>query len=364
MQHGKEYNLNRIDVNGIKHLLGVLYISNGSGCHVTLNEPAPALSGVNSDYHYDGSLPFFLDDLRLDGFIGNILAKPFVHSGFPGSPSNWSHHHILEYLLNNNDLKGDLVIGDYGNHDVHHISLNDYPRLANMSMHGDCFGISPVNGEQPKFTGYRNGFGHLIVKFAKSDGSEIGNRVSDLLKCEHIANETLKHFNIPSSDSSIYEDGGYVFLENQRFDRAGLHGRLSMMSVCSIDSEYVGLLNSWSDTANNLYNDGLISQKTESLIHLIEQFGHAIGNSDMHQGNMSMKLSDDGATFEMLPVYDMLPMCLMPKANIIPETVILKCDKPTHKMACKYWCDVIDGDVSDNMKKIADDALNKIEVIS
>jgi hypothetical protein len=53
---------------------------------------------------------------------------------------------------------------------------------------------------------------------------------------------------------------------------------------------------------------------------LLELFGGWIGNTDMHLGNISLRPVDD--RFELLPIYDMLPMALAPLRGEVTQRAL------------------------------------------
>jgi hypothetical protein len=101
-----------------------------------------------------------------------------------------------------------------------------YVALADAAMAGAPPGSS-AHGEHPKFTvcvaeGERRT--HMIVKFSPTRETPIGQRWADLLIAEHIAHRVLRAGGIAACRSSIVTQGERVFLECERFDRAGVAG--------------------------------------------------------------------------------------------------------------------------------------------
>ena len=70
-----------------------------------------------AEEHVDGifpDLPWFLDDLRPQGFLGRAFAQRHAAAlGLPPDPVRWNADDVLVALLGvGDDLTGDLVIGD------------------------------------------------------------------------------------------------------------------------------------------------------------------------------------------------------------------------------------------------------------
>jgi len=355
----KGIELNRIDIDGKYHVIGELSFNNDGTSRVEFNDGFDALKGCDKNGLYKG-MPFFLEDLRPSGFIGRSIAEKYVDKGFPQSISNWNHKYLLQYLQENQDNRGNIVIGSIHEETMDTASISDYDSLADKAIYKGVFGRSSVDGEQPKFTAYKEGTGHVIVKFIKKDTDPISQRMKDMLVCEHLSNKVLSENGFDTSNTIIHETDKYVFLESDRFDRVGMHGRSSMLSLGCVDAEYVGGFKSWSRTSDDLLKLGLIDNKTRDKIDMIGRFGNTIGNNDMHNGNLSLSVSEDGNRFELLPVYDMLPTCLMPNQNIIPDRVrTRKVDNEIIELALNYWGEVANTDgISEKMKNIAQSLLD------
>lgn len=82
-----------------------------------------------------------------------------------------------------------------------------------------------------------------------------------------------------------------------------------------MDLEYGGLLDSWSKISENLFEKKMISQEALQKIKILEIFGHLIGNTDMHPGNLSFFTKNGFKLDNITPVYDMLPMLYYPRQN-------------------------------------------------
>ena len=115
---------------------------------------------------------------------------------------------------------------------------------------------------------------------------------------------------IQSADVELIEQGDRLFLEATRFDRIGLHGRSSMISLQMVDAEFVGDGADWPIVMQQLADQKLVSEQDVQHARFIWEFGYLINNTDMHLGNLSLAMS--GAQFSMLPTYDMCSMGFAP----------------------------------------------------
>jgi len=225
----------------------------------------PLLLGVNKNGIYDG-LPYFLYDLSPQGFLGRQIAEEMAsqNSDFPTDPRNWNTNHIGRYLISNgDDLPGNFKFGEQALLRVRRkptvVTENDYPALADGVMSGVIPGSS-AGGEQPKFTAFcGNRSAHVIVKFSPPGDNEIARRWRDILITEYHATEAIHDKDFPAAETRLVEMGDRLFLESQRFDRAGEYGRMSMISLQSIDAEFTGLGSGWPQVMNALLEKNLVS---------------------------------------------------------------------------------------------------------
>ena len=285
----------------------------------------PALllgEGKNGIYE---DLPYFLYDLRPQGFLGRQIATGLSKQSndFPLNPERWSAEHIGKYLISNGDnLSGNLIFGQQAYNRIRQNLIettpDDYPALAEGVIAGEIPGSS-AGGEQPKFTTYcREQSAHVIVKFSPKGDDPVARRWKDILITEHIASETLRETELYAAASTqLIEKEGRLFLESKRFDRSGKHGRLSMLSLQVVDAEFTGLGEGWLPVVMALHQKGLINPQSVGETALLWLFGRLINNTDMHLGNLS--LSMDGDVFRLLPVYDMCSMGFAPKSGEVPR---------------------------------------------
>ncbi len=271
-----------------------------------------------------GGLPWFLDDMRPQGFMGRTFAHAHPELQLGSDPRNWNDDDVLRALtLFGDDLPGNLILGEAAFQRFHTLpqrasrvdSAADYPHLAEQAMQGTHPGSS-AGGEQPKFCTITAGR-PVLVKFSPAGDAPVDQRVRDLLVCEHLALQTLADSGLPAAKTQIFTGAGRVFLESERFDRVaqseaqgGPIGRIGMVSLQVYDAEYVGEMDNWAATANRMAARKLLTADDARVLRLLEAFGVLIGNTDRHYGNISLLLKDDD--WVLSPTYDMLPMLYAP----------------------------------------------------
>lgn len=320
----------RVDASGGSHQVGRLHLAYPDGCWFEfLTPPVWPLDANMRDGWFDG-IPYMLQDLRPSGFLGRAFARERAAVlQVSEDLLRWSDDDALFALsLFGTYAPGDLIVGE-GAYRRWLASLQQsqervsdaqipeaYPRLAAQAMqHGTA--DSSAGGEFPKFTALRDMAGrpvHVLVKFSGSDNSAGTQRWADLLVCEALASRCLADLlGITPTASHIHQAAGRTFLEVERFDRHGTHGRSPLCSWAAIHHAWLGLAgHSWAQGAMQLQARGLIPRETVDSISQLWFFGQLIGNSDMHDGNLSFIPSGGGKGFELAPVYDMLPMQYAP----------------------------------------------------
>jgi len=324
------------------------------------------LLGEGRNGLYD-DLPYFLDDLRPQGFLGRQIATEMASQSddFPSDPKNWSTDHVGRYLVSNgDDLPGNFKFGQQAHLRVRRkpvvTTASDYPELANSVMSGVIPGSS-AGGEQLKFTAFcGDRSAHVIVKFSPQGDSDVARRWRDILITEYHATEAIHSQNFPAAETRLIENGGRLFLESQRFDRAGEYGRMPMLSLQSVDAEFTGLGIGWPQVMNALLKEKLISGSHVYDAEFLWSFGRLINNTDMHLGNLSLGI--EGSVFRLLPVYDMCSMGFAPKSSEVlpydftpPELKGLNLEDASlsqvKKMAHDFWKRVTkDERISDDFR--------------
>ena len=85
--------------------------------------------------------------------------------------------------------------------------------------------------------------------------------------------------------------------------------------------------------------NGYFSAKDIDIVERIYNFGLAIGNTDMHFGNISFFVKRN-LPFELAPIYDMLPMYYAPKSDGTLQNEALASIPPTRESRTKakeFW---------------------------
>ena len=270
---------------------------------------------------HDG-LPWFLNDMRPQGFMGRTFASSHPELALGHDPRQWNDDDALRALaLFGDDLPGNLVVGDQAFERFKSLpgrasrvdSSASYSALADRAMQGSLPGSS-AGGEQPKFCTITAGR-HVLVKFSPKGDSPEHQRSRDLLVCEHLALQTLAQAPnpLPAAKTQIYQLDNRVFLESERFDRTAA-GRVGMVSLQIYDAQYVGQEDNWAATATRMAARGLLTAQDAAQLRLLEAYGNLIANTDRHYGNISLLLgaSVKGGDWHLSPTYDMLPMLYAP----------------------------------------------------
>lgn len=326
---GRRFPLYRVDDAGNVHRFGMLLALSGGSFWWQ-----PVTAGVRGVLYRH--LPWFIQDMRPDGFIGRaFVGRVGSDLGLPSRLPDWSDDHVLVALARRgDDAIGDLIVGEESlarylekaRQALPITSPDDYPRLAAEAMAGDPAGSSAA-GEQPKFSTLCRREQQVLpvmVKFSPLLSSSEGVRWSDLLVCEHLALEVIQEAGISAARSRIVCNGGRTFLEVERFDRCALTGRLPVHGLGVIDDEYFGSRDTWSAMARRLEEAAMMSPEDSYSLEWLDLFGALIGNTDRHFGNISVVPLDAGRSrFCLAPAYDMLPMCYRPRSGEEPPVSLL-----------------------------------------
>lgn len=275
-----------------------------------------------------GGLPYPFYAMRPAGYLGRLFARA-EHAALDVSedPDAWDDDDILWVLSRRGaDAPGNLILGvEAFDHwlqarvaDLQPLPATDQPegyaRLAAQAVTLGGGGSSAA-GEFPKFAALRDLPGsatpHVLVKFSGASGSIAERRWGDLLVCEHLALERVRHLaGVSSARSRIVEHAGRVFVETERFDRVGLHGRLPVCSLDVIEPAFIGARETaWPALAHRLHELQRIDADALSAIERLWWYGRLIANTDMHLGNLTFHVD---RTFRLAPAYDMLPMAYAP----------------------------------------------------
>ena len=269
-------------------------------------------------------LPWFLEPLRPAGFLGRELLR--MRPLWNGDPEKLNMRQILAINASAQGLfdpPGAITLsatqwhfGTWPAFSSDEIQRgHEYDELAEK-IHERLPARSSAGGEQPKFTGHATGHDY-VIKFSPPHGTPFGSRWTSLLRLEMLALDVLHRNGIESANTQLLMSTKRSYLESQRFDRYLVDQTLyrrHVVSIRAIHDEFVkGSWTNWLASSEALAKLGLITQQELQNIASIFAFGHYIGNTDMHSGNLSFFV-DDVITpkIRLAPVYDMLPMMWRP----------------------------------------------------
>ena len=312
-----EFPLWQVDDAGKAWTFGVLTPCWPRGsCLVALN---------NGEWQWFSGLPWYLNDLRPQGFIGRAWGRRLAAQlALPEDIRLWQEDDILFALsLFSGENQGGWLIGDSGYQQWLQTTapapigeaekLRVYAELARDALAGEVVGSS-AGGEQPKFTCLAERDSQpvqMLVKFTAPQQGAVTQRWADLLIAESVALEVLRNAGIAASQAQILRsETGQVFLESRRFDCEGVVGRRALVSLEAVQSEFGPSGSQWPPTVAGLEKQKQLTPETAQTVANLWAFGRLIANSDMHAGNLSFYLSD--APLLLTPVYDMLPMAFAP----------------------------------------------------
>ena len=338
----------RVDETGSLHRAGDL---------VTL--AATESIWLPDDNVIDG-LPPEMHDIAPKGFLGRSYARHHVDLGLPEDVADWSDNHVLIALSRRgDDLPGNLLIGResfdrFQSLQHESVTAEDFSRLADEAIAGEHVGSS-AGGEQPKFTALVDGR-HRIVKFA-TDVSDNARRWQDLLLLEYVALQTLQDAGLESAPAELVDIDGLRCLVVDRFDRVGQKGRRQVVTLAAMAANVDG---SWTDSAEEMYRRGELTQQGLNRIALQDAFGALIANTDRHHYNMSLFRTESG--YDVAPAYDQLPMAYAPPASgnlrnsaiRQPHAAVntLEIWDEAHEIAAEFWRRAADQQLSDSMASI------------
>ena len=278
---------------------------------------------------HSDSAPWWLLDMLPQGYLGRAYAaRHGTRLGLTSKLNDWTDtDHIRALLAQGSDTVGNLLLGESPREQflnaaepnliTDELKPQEYARLAFDAARGEIPGLS-AGGEQPKFTTYAmtpSGAQQVLVKFSELDENPVTQRWRDLLYAEHIALETLRNDGVTAAKTQIIDKGYQRFLEVERFDRIGQFGRRGLHSLQALDAEFVGNGNgSWPVIVQQLVNEGVVHPESLERARLLWAFGTLIGNTDMHNGNLSF-ISEHGRPYTLAPAYDMTPMAFAPHSG-------------------------------------------------
>jgi hypothetical protein len=300
-------------------------------------------------------LPYFLEDLRPSGYLGALIPRLHPELEGPQDIAKWNTGQCLRYLSRfGSDLIGNFILGDeaysrFLKQRDDSVGLKPGERAASYEIFAsDVLALgdpgSSAAGEQPKFLTTKKPHTKVIVKFSPKKEDARARRQADLLWCEGLALEVLRPRGFAVEPWEIIEGRKRTFLEVERFDRVGKHGRRGLVSLKALDLEFVGKGEGWSAVGEELLQQEKISVADFEKIQCLDLFGALIANSDRHLGNLSFFVESNGK-FCLAPVYDMLPMLYFPKVEVVergftpplPVPSIARAWRVALPMALEFW---------------------------
>lgn len=303
------------DEAGRRAQIGWLHLVEPALVHVDLG-----IAGARASL--GNRLPWFLQPLRAQGFLGKVQAGRLSPFGLPPDPGTWSLEDTLFCALQLRDAPGAISLGDAAadegpENDDKNPFISDETLIADLDLRAADVARhlpagSSAGGEQPKFTAVLAGGQHVLVKFTPPRHTPFGQRWHDLLHAEHLALQVLADHGVPVARARIVETGTRTCLLSERFDRIGRHGRRHVVSIGDAHEAYVpGAYSHWQASAQVLARQGRLPAAEHERIGALLAFGRLIGNTDMHAGNLGLWVERDDLArgrFSLAPVYDMLPM--------------------------------------------------------
>ncbi len=350
-----------ISPEGEAALVSGLALVYPEGTLLPMNHSGWPVPPASRDGWWDG-LPFPIYDMRPQGYLGRNFARvEHERLGVPQNPNDWTDDDVV-YALSRagSDTPGNLLLGEEAYSRWLHSKLapvemlvegvigEQYAELAHNALTTGV-AASSAAGEFPKFTAVRqNGQAtpHVLVKFSGAGNSAAERRLADLLVCEHFALECSAGLpGVTSARTRIVAHAGRVFLEAERFDRVGLHGRLPVCTLDALNAAFLGSASTdWSILVSLLHRENLIDSRGVQAANLLWWYGRLIANTDMHLGNLSFYILP---TLGLAPTYDMVPMAYapLPGGEVPPHQFAPQLPQPpqqdTWRTACasavEFW---------------------------
>lgn len=260
--------------------------------------------------------------------------------------------------------------------------VGDRPRIYAQRVHeptsGQWIPHSSAGGEQPKFTASvvdaTGNVRQVLVKFSPPEGetTPAAQRWRDLLRAEFhalslLARDGLASFGAQAAATELLRGtDGRWYLESTRFDRMGGLGRAPVFSLRTLLIEAKGTLPRWAAAARVLHEHGCIDEDTLTRIRFLDAYGHFLGNTDRHSGNLAFQpgLPGGSSNFVVAPAYDFLPMqyapdsqgSVVPGFQGIPDYTEAEGDEVAlaKTAATLFWQEIArDSEMSDDFRKLA-----------
>ncbi|CUA85834.1 HipA-like C-terminal domain [Pseudidiomarina woesei] len=335
----------------------------------------------DTEWRHYMSLPWWMSDMRPQGFLGRIYAQSLVLRGVvtQADPIKWQEDDVLRVLINEPaEHVGNLLIGEYAyqqwleSQPSASLNRTAIAARADAIAAGEHFDSS-AKGEQPKLLATVNKqpsiikfSGRLHARQSNANAENIvARRWADLLFAEaHAARAMNAVQPAIAAHNTSFETANRVFMQSQRFDRIPPRGRVGVVSLQSLDLEFVGQgQTSWPELTAALCAENVVSEQAQLQATIAWAFGQLIGNTDMHLGNLSV-LHEGRRPYQLAPVYDMLPMHYAPNTsgdmkNDVYRPKLNSYVRQVHwlaalAMAHEFWPAVInDSSISEGFREIA-----------
>ncbi len=315
MGHAAQQPLGWVDESGVPQALGQLALLQGDVLHVRVD-------GFETITR--GELPWFLAPLRAQGFLGRLAAQRLSAMGLASNPDSWTLTEVLLAALNLPDSPGAISLGDtHPGPPLPALPARQLEaaldELALGQRHTGPTGSS-AGGEQPKFLARLHTGEPVLVKYSPPRGTPFGERWHDLLHAEHLANNVLARHGVAVAGTQVLAGRTRSHLISQRFDRVGAAGRCHVVALGAAHEAFVpDSYRHWGASCAALERQGRLPAPAAAQAQALLNFGHLIGNGDMHSGNLSLAVQREHLAkgrFTLAPVYDMLPMRWRPDATL------------------------------------------------
>jgi hypothetical protein len=298
--------------------------------------------GAQLNVHSEADLGWPLTPLHLRGYLGRAQRAMLgaVAANWDVKPEQWSvAQRVFAAQSDTLDLAGAVLFGEGALTAWHEACARTaqpdnstslalhYDTLANEATAGRVAGSS-ADGEQPKFSARvadsAGAVRDVLVKFSPPRDTPYGERWNDLLRAEAHAAAVLGEagFDVPRTRivASGVANPARTYLESARIDRVQACGRRHVLPLSAAHAAFVaGGQQSWPETVRSLVIQKRLPAEALPTTQTLFAFGHLIGNSDMHFGNLGViaetPLHLARGQFTLAPVYDMLPMRFAPGAH-------------------------------------------------
>ncbi len=320
-----DYNqiIRQTDVHGHQTVIADLYVLSDDSVYVKPHHKDNLWLTLGSNPKIEGlfqSLPWYLTSMKPLGYLGRIWKKNYEEFCQEVACHDFSSKEIVEAnAFHKLDVSGDLTLIQPNNRgcveqflDCEN-RLEIYERLINQLEAGSMVG-STMDGDQQKFAitlKCPDGKPSVMVKSNFAERPDIAERQADLLIMEHCSNEVLRKHGYEVAKTQILKSDNFIYLESERFDRTpegGSRGFVSLRSICSA-TYFMGRQSEWIEALQHLHRKEFLSEKDLQTGTNLTIIGRLLDNKDMHLGNLSLWLPQDGSTvFSLAPVYDMTSM--------------------------------------------------------